>query len=451
MITRLENQLNDFDLNVRKKALHELLTLTQKRPNLLPPQANLVNMHCHSFFSFNSYGFSPSALVWLALRKGLKVAGIVDFDTLDGIEEFLEGCDLTEVHSSAAMETRIYIPEFSTRVTNSPGEPGISYHMGIGFTSQSINQIGKDIMAKMRQRADARNRDIVGRLNAYLDPVAIDYDHDVIPLTPAGNVTERHILVAYLDAVKRHIKQTLEYWSNKLDLDKETVSASMADTAKFSDLVRRKLIKRGGVAYIQPSPETFPTAEEFHEMVQTNGALPTICYLDGSTDGELCMEELLELLTGKGVVAMNMIPNLAIPELQENPDNSSLRQYRCDLLYRTARLAEEFDLPLHIGTEMNSFGQRQVDDLYSPELSQLREQFIQGAFFIYGHTRLQRELGIGYQSEWAKAYLPTRAMRNQFYIQVGMAVTPGQDGINKLKKLQPSMNPVDIIKGLKNN
>jgi hypothetical protein len=163
------------------------------------------------------------------------------------------------------------------------------------------------------------------------------------------------------------------------------------------------------------------------------------------------MEELLELLTGKGVVAMNMIPNLAIPELQENPDNSSLRQYRCDLLYRTARLAEEFDLPLHIGTEMNSFGQRQVDDLYSPELSQLREQFIQGAFFIYGHTRLQRELGIGYQSEWAKAYLPTRAMRNQFYIQAGMAITPGQDGINKLKKLQPSMNPVDIVKGLKDN
>lgn len=448
MVAQLEIQLNDFDLNIRQKALCELLILAKNQPDLFPPQAKLVNMHCHSFFSFNSYGFSPSALVWLALQKGLNVAGIVDFDTLDGIEEFLDGCDLAEVRGSAAMETRIFIPEFSTRVTNSPGEPGISYHMGIGFAAQHINEKGKDIFIRMRQRADARNRVIVERLNSYLDPIAIDYNQDVIPLTPAGNTTERHILVAYLDAVNQNVKKPLEFWSKKLDLGKESVASVMADAAKFSDLVRRKLIKRGGVAYVQPSPETFPTAEEFHEMVQSNGALPTFCYLDGSTEGELCMEELLELLTSKGVVAINMIPNLAIPDPHNDPDNTNLRQYRCDLLYNTARLAKDFDLPLHIGTEMNSFGQRQVDDLSSPELEPLRDQFIQGAFFIYGHTKLQRVLGIGYQSEWAQAYMPTRSMRNQFFIQVGMVIPPGQEGILKLKQLQPSMKPADIIKGL---
>jgi hypothetical protein len=37
---------------------------------------------------------------------------------------------------------------------------------------------------------------MISRLNVFLDPVMVDYDRDVLPLTPSGNATERHLLVA---------------------------------------------------------------------------------------------------------------------------------------------------------------------------------------------------------------------------------------------------------------
>jgi len=448
MIDELETRLNDFSKNTRAAALRDLLALAQKNPELLPAEGSAINMHCHSFFSFNAYGFSPTALVWLAKKLGLQVVGIVDFDNLDGVEEFLTGCNLAGVRGSAAMETRIFIPEFADRVTNSPGEPGISYHMGIGFTSQKVNKKGETILQRMRDRAEQRNRSMVERLNTYLDPVIVNYDADVLSLTPSGNATERHILAAYIDSAKRTVKDQVQFWSEKLEKDQNIVHGLMQVAAAFSNAIRRKLMKRGGVSYSQPNPKNFPTAEEFHEMVISNGALPAFCYLNGTTEGEQCMEELLSLLVSKGVAAMNMIPNLAIPEPCSNPDNSELLRTRSDLLLRTANLAREFDLPLHIGTEMNSHGQRQVDDLNSPELAPLQNRFIDGAYFIYGHVKLHRSLGIGYQSEWANSFLPTRSDRNSFYKRAGFLIPPGMPGFQALKNLHSTMSPREILSKL---
>jgi len=64
--------------------------------------------------------------------------GIVDFDVLDGVEEFLSVADRVGLRATAGMETRAYLPEFATRIINSPGEPGITYHMCIGFTSGEV-------------------------------------------------------------------------------------------------------------------------------------------------------------------------------------------------------------------------------------------------------------------------------------------------------------------------
>ena len=160
-------------------------------------------MHCHTFFSFNAYGHSPTSLAWLAKRRGFKLMGIVDFDVLDGVDEFLDACDLLGVRGSAGIETRVFIPEFARREINSPGEPGVYYHMGIGFTSSRVPEAATGILAGMRQRAARRNQGLVDRVNAHLDPVTIDCERDVLPLTPAGNATERHIVVAYIQMAER--------------------------------------------------------------------------------------------------------------------------------------------------------------------------------------------------------------------------------------------------------
>jgi hypothetical protein len=397
-------------------------------------------MHCHTFFSFNAYGHSPTSLAWQARQRGFRAVGIVDFDVLDGVDEFLTACDMVGVRGSAGVETRVYIPEFATREINSPGEPGIAYHMGIGFTSGQAPESAAPILANMRQSAARRNREIVKRVNAYLDPVMIDYDRDVLPLTPSGNATERHLLVAYVRAAEKTVSNPHGFWADKLRLSPDQVAKVIGDVPQFQNMIRLKLIKRGGVGYVHPSPESFPTVQEVNRFVVECGALPCATWLDGLSPGEQAIEELLELLMSKGAIALNIIPdrnwNVADPET---------RRLKVQKLYEVVRLAEQLALPLNVGTEMNAFGQKLVDDFDAPELAPVRNAFMDGAYFIYGYTVLQRALGLGYASQWAQMHLPSRRERNKFYTQVGYCVRPGKASLDTLKRLDPDMPPAAIL------
>ncbi len=199
-------------------------------------------------------------------------------------------------------------------------------------------------------------------------------------------------------------------------------------------------MKRGGVGYVQPSPEAFPTVAEFHAMIVACGALPCATWLDGTTAGEQAIDELLGLLIDQGAVAMNIIPdrnwNIADPET---------RRIKVAKLHEIVAIAAEHDLPLNVGTEMNAPGNKLVDDFDVPEMAPVKQAFLDGAHFIYGHTVMQRALGLGYQSEWAQAHLPTRRERNAFYTAVGYRVPPGEGGLTRLRGLDPARPPNDLL------
>ena len=63
----------------------------------LAPEADVANMHCHTFYSFNAYGHSPTSLAWLAKKLGLKLIGMVDFDVLDGVAVVVLGRERGEI------------------------------------------------------------------------------------------------------------------------------------------------------------------------------------------------------------------------------------------------------------------------------------------------------------------------------------------------------------------
>jgi hypothetical protein len=443
-IANLEADLNHFAPAIRAQALAELVSLAQEGSIQLEPEAEVANMHCHTFYSFNAYGHSPTSLAWLAKRRGFKLMGIVDFDVLDGVDEFLSACDLVGVRGSTGIETRVFIPEFATREINSPGEPGVCYHMGIGFTSSQTPERAAGILTDLRQRAVRRNQAIVARVNAYLHPVTIDYERDVLPLSPGATPTERHVVVAYLQAAEQVISNLPQFWTDRLEVSLDQISALSADTAKFQNLVRSRLMKRGGVGYINPSPDLFPSVDELHELAVACEALPCAAWLDGTSAGEQGIEELLELLIGKGAVALNIVP-----DRNWNITDPETRQLKIQNLYHVVRLAEDLALPLNVGTEMNSFGQKEVDDFDAPELAPVRQAFVDGAYFIYGHAILERALRLGYQSQWAQAHLPSRRERNEFYTWVGYAVPPGKAGMPILNQLSPTMLPTEILSRLR--
>jgi hypothetical protein len=439
-ITRHRRDLNHFDPALRARALRELVSLAQHGTISLPPEAELVNLHCHTFFSFNAYGHSPSSLAWLAKEQGVKLVGIVDFDVLDGVDEFLDACDVVEVRGSAGIETRVFVPEYATQEINSPGEPGVCYHMGIGFTSTQVPDEVLPILSDLAHRASQRNQAILSRVNAYLDPVAIDYDRDVLPLTPAGHPTERHMVLAYIQAAERAIPDPIAFWASKLAVSPDWLAATIADSPRFENLIRARLMKRGGVGYIQPESGMFPSLEAFHNLILACGALPCAAWLDGTTTTERAIEEWLAFAVGKGIVALNIIPNR-----NWNISDPQLKQVKVQNLYRVVKLAGELDLPLNIGTEMNSYGQKLVDDLDAPELAPVRKAFLDGAHFVYGHTIMHRVLGRGYQSTWAQTHLPSRRQRNEFFTRIGYLVPPGVVGIHKLRQVAPDMSPDKVL------
>ena len=434
--SQLEAQLNDFSPTRRTQALEALIA----SGDTAGASQEAVNLHCHTFFSYNTWGYSPSGLAWLARQRGFKALGIVDFDVLNGVDEFLEACELLGVRGTAGMETRVFIPEFASREINSSGEPGVYYTMGIGFSSSRPPATAAPILTDMRRRAEDRNRRMLARINEFLLPVTVSYDRDVLPLTPVGNATERHMLTAYLQAAAGRFPDPVPFWAEKLQLPPEQVSAQIGEAVKFPNTLRAKLMKRGGVGYVQPGAETFPSLERVNRLIIACGALPCATWLDGTSTGEQAEQELLSLLIGKGAVALNIIP-----DRNWNISDPEMRRLKVQKLYEVVALAGKLDLPLNVGTEMNAPGQKLVDDFEAPELAPVRQAFLIGADFIYGHTVLQRAVCLGYQSEWARTNLPTRRERNAFYTQAGRLIAPGSAGMARLKSLTSDLSPTEVL------
>ena len=82
MIEQLEQQLDSFDATERQQALSALCEKITSGQIDAPEPGDFVNLHCHTFFSYNAYGYSPSKFAWLARPAGLAVVGAVVFVVL---------------------------------------------------------------------------------------------------------------------------------------------------------------------------------------------------------------------------------------------------------------------------------------------------------------------------------------------------------------------------------
>ncbi len=416
----LEQKLNSFDCAERKQALSALSEKVKTGEIALPAPGTDVNLHCHTFFSYNCYGYSPTKFAWLARKVGLAVAAIVDFDVLDGLEEFLEAAKMLGLKACGGLETRVFVPEFSTRVINSTGEPGISYHMGVGFPKAKLEgQLG-EFLLNLRRTAQERNCDLMGRVNRYLQPVELDYECDVLVLTPSGNATERHICLAYARKAKEVFNDdnSLRQFRVK-KLGPEAELLELPESIDLLNMIRAKTMKRGGAGYMVPDKGSFPLMADFNQFVLAAGGIPTMTWLNGLSEGEQAIEELIEMAMSTGVAAINIIP--------DRNYTPGVKDQKLKNLYRVVELAEKLHLPVVVGTEMNSPGQKFVDDFNSQELSPLLEVFLKGAYIVYAHSVLQQRAGLGYTSNWAKRNFENLEDKNKFFQKFGSLLKPEKE------------------------
>tara|TARA_B100000035_G_scaffold315278_1_gene334916 strand:+ start:2837 stop:4159 length:1323 start_codon:yes stop_codon:yes gene_type:complete len=411
-----EDPCSHFDSNVRAEALRK-----EAAESDFPPPTTWVNAHAHTFYSFNYKGYSPSRFALEAKRAGLEMGGIVDFDVLDGLDEFWQASRLLDLKACVGIESRVFVPEFSDRVINSPGEPGISYHMGTGFTTTDIPTEAQTFLDGMRQTSEQRNRAMVERVNAFLSPLELNYEQDVMPLVPKGNATERHLCLAYArKAASQYSEESAlrNFWSEKLGVAAEDLK-DVPDGRGMTDLIRAKTMKQGGAGYVQPDSGSFPKMAEMNEFVLQCGALPTMTWLDGCSAGEEAIEELLEVARSTGVAVFNIIP--------DRNYTPGTKDQKLANLQKVVEICKDLNMPLLGGTEMNSPGQKFVDDFDSEELKPIHPYFLEGSRILHAHSTLQRLAGMGYLSPWAENQFASVSAKNEFYTRFGEIFSPRGD------------------------
>lgn len=427
-----ELDLSAMSPDVRKGALSTLRAEAAAIDAASPAADQPGNTHAHTFFSFNCYGYSPAHYALLARRHGMEVAGIVDFDVLDGMDEFHTYGALLSLRTVVSLESRVYVESFSDREINSPGEPGIAYHMAAGFVRSPETDEMQGFLAEFARQSGARNREVIARVNAVLDPVCLSYDDDVLPLTPKGNATERHITLAYARKAASLMSgaDLQNYWAKVLD--GEVTDEELPESAGLLNRIRARTMKKGGAGYVAPTATSFPPLAAFNHFAESCGALPAAAWLDGTTAGEAAMDEWF---TTTGACMLNIIPDRNF--------TPGVKNQKLANLYAVVEWCEQHHWPVIVGTEMNAHGQKFVDAFETDELKPLVPVFMRGARILYAHTALQRAGRFGYLGDWADKHLPDRAERNVFFDKLGSKLCPALEA--RLAGITPQTTPTEVM------
>lgn len=405
--------LSSFDRAVRMSELRRLSA------GLTSAERPVVNTHFHTFYSFNIEGWSPCRVAYEAKKAGLEVAGTVDFDVLDAMDEFFAAGDILGLRTIAALESRVYVRDMAAVEINSPGEPGVAYFMGTGFVRlPAAGSAAAQTLQAMRESAAARNKEMLARIRPALAGLPIDYDRDIAPLTPAGNVTERHMLAA-LDAKAREVypspQAQADYWAGVLGTPPAEAAALLPDTAKFRNQIRAKLMKKGGPGYVMPDETTFPAVEQVISMIKDSGAIPCWAWLNGMSAGEADPRALCAYARKIGCAAISIIP-----DRNWNVADPAARAKLVAAFDALVAAATQEGLVFTVGTEMNNYGQPFVDDFAAPEMQKHAQAFRDGAYALYGHTLMERANGRGLLSAWSvERFGADQQKRNAFYAEIG--------------------------------
>jgi len=194
-------------------------------------------------------------------------------------------------------------------------------------------------------------------------------------------------------------------------------------------------MKRGGVGYVRPDKGSFPLMADTNQFILAAGGMPVHTWLDGSSDGEQAIEELLDVAMSTGAVAINVIP--------DRNYTPGAQDQKVKNLYQVIEVAQRRNLVVVGGTEMNSPGQKFVDDFGTDELAPLLPVFLKGARIVYAHSVLQQQCGLGYTSAWAERKLKNAAERNNFFEELGKSMQPDQEA--NLAGLGETATPEEVL------
>ena len=399
----------------RLEALRELKRLEEKGV-ISPPKRRIgVNLHIHTSESFSIFK-SPTEAAWAGYRAGLEVMGINDHYTISGHKEFREACRILGLKATFSIEAMAMSKEAkkSGERYNDPKNPGRVYLCGKGVIHDlEEGSPSERLLESMRRAFRKRCEKMTEKVNSLLssiDPsLNLSFD-DVLKLTPRGNVTERHVAQAIIETIRSKFPKE-EDQKNLLErLIGEISDEDLSREDKLQNLVRNKLLKAGGPAYVEEPEEAFPSIERLVKLFRDYGAIPTYPVLGNPiTEKEKDLSFLFDELEEYGIYAVEVIPK---------------RNTR-ERLQEIIKEAERHGFPVFSGTEHNTKAPEPLLDEFSKD-PEFLPVFRKGANLLLGHHFLSEYCGKGYLREDGQLTFEDRKAGISFFSFAGKVRWPDE-------------------------
>ncbi len=422
-------RLNGPTCATRLAAARELAAGVACGDITLPARTVEVNNHVHTRYSFSPY--SPTAAAWGALSAGLQAVGIMDHDSVAGVEEMLAAGAIFGIATTAGFEVRVRMDNtpFAGRALNGPGLTGIAYIAIHGIPAPMVGRCA-EFLRPVNTARNTRNRAMVARLNELLAVQGIpeiDYEADVYARSCAaegGSITERHILAALSQKLIDECGKgatLVAMLEEKLKLELPgKIRDFLLDTTNphyLYDLLGVLKSSYADAFFIDPGPDECPAVREALALAEEIGAISAYAYLGDVTESptgdkkaekfeDEFLDELIICLRDLGFRAITYMP----------PRNTPAQ------LERIRTLCEENGLLQISGVDINSSRQ----SFNCPEILDPRHAgLITATWALIGHEKLASVAPqYGFFQPKVVAKYPALADRLKAFAEVGQAIDP---------------------------
>ena len=412
----LIKRLNGGTAETRLAALKELVEKQTEKP---VRRDNDANNHIHTIYSFSPY--SPTKAAYMAYMAGLTSAGIMDHDSLSGVEEFKKACAILGLGSTCGVEVRCKYNKGFGKM-NHPDQAECIYMAAHGIPVQNVKAFN-EYLAPYRKKRNERDAEmcklITGKFGKF--GVELDFDKDVYPLSEAkdgGSVTERHLLYALAVKLDKKFGRTPEliaFLENDLGLKvSEKIKGFLLDENNEHFLYDLLGVLKADTAFFYiDADEEMPDAEEFVKKAKEFGAIPAYAYLGDVGDSvtgdkkaqkfeDDFLPELITEIKKSGFLACAYMPTRNTPAQ----------------LQRLGKMLKENDLFEISGEDVNSPRQKfACAALALPEYSHL----IDSTWALIGHEAISTEKGVEYGMFAEKSVKETPDLKERIkkYAKIG--------------------------------
>ncbi len=390
----MQDLIEKLNASTKEERLSALKALLEKQTEKPVRRDNDANNHIHTIYSFSPY--SPTKAAYMAYMSGLTSAGIMDHDSLSGVEEFKEACAMLGLGSTCGVEARVKFDRGFGKI-NHPDQENCIYMAAHGIPLQNVKEFNEYLepYRQKRYERDAKMCELItGKFGKF--GITLDFEKDVKPLSQAhegGSVTERHLLYALavkLDKKFGHSEELIAFLENDLKLAvSQKVRGFLLNENNEHFLYDLLGVLKADTAFFYiDADEEMPMAEEFVSKALSLGAIPAYAYLGDVGDSvtgdkkaqkfeDSFLPELIAEIKKIGIKAVAYMPTRNTPAQLE----------------RISALCKENELFEISGEDINSSRQQfACKALAQPEFAHL----IDATWALIGHEAISTEKGVEY-------------------------------------------------------